>query len=52
MVMEAYGLREHVEKVLATATDVKLLEKHEEAGAHTKCFIMDGVKDHVVPHIA
>ena len=49
--MEAYNLREHAEKALATLTDVKLLEKHEEAAAHAKRFIMDGFKDHVIPHI-
>ena len=52
VVMEACGLRERAEKVLATSTDAKLLEKHEEAAAYAKHFIMDGVKDHVVPHIA
>ena len=31
---EAYGLREHAEKVLATSTDADLLRKHEEAAAH------------------
>ena len=52
VVMEAYGLREYAEKVLATSTDVDLLRKHEEAVGHAKRFIMDGVKDHVAPHIA
>ena len=52
VVMEAYDLREHAEKVLATPTYAKLLEKHNEASTHAKRFIMDGVKDHVVPHIA
>ena len=52
VVMEAYGLREHAEKVLAMPTDTLLLEKHNEAVAHAKRFIMDGVKDHVVPHIS
>lgn len=50
--MEAYGLRDHVEKVLATRTDAALLAKHDEAATHAKCFIMDGVKDHIIPHIA
>ena len=52
MVVEACKLREHAESVLATPTDVMLLAKHNEAGAHAKRFIMDGVKDHVVPYIA
>ena len=52
VVLEAYGLREHVEKFLATPTNALLLAKHNEAAAHAKRFIMDRVKDHVVPHIA
>ena len=52
VVMEAYSLREHVEKFLATPTDTLLLENHNEAVAHAKHFIMDWVKDHVVLHIA
>ena len=51
VVLEAYGIREHAEKVLATPTDAALLEKHNEATTHAKRFIMDEVKDHVVPHI-
>ena len=51
-VLEAYHIREHVESVLATPTDAKLLAEHNEAAAHAKCFIMDEFKDHVVPHIA
>ena len=43
VVLEAYSIREHAEKIL---------EKHNEATTHAKRFIMDGVKDHVVPHIA
>ena len=52
VVMEAYGLREHAEKVLAMTTDILLLAKHNEATTHAKSFIMDEVKDHIVPHIA
>ena len=49
--MEAYHLRDHAEQVLATPTDADHLKKHEEAAAHAKRLIMDGVKDHIVPHI-
>ena len=52
VILEAYGLREHVESGLATPTNAKLLAEHNEAVTHAKRFIMDGVKDHVVPHIA
>ena len=37
---------------MATPTDDALLVKHNEAEAHVKRFIIDEVKDHVVPHIA
>ena len=50
--MEAYHLRDHAEQVLTTPTDADLLKKHEEDVAYAKQFIMDGVKDHIVPHIA
>ena len=52
VVMEAYSLRDHAEKFLATPTDALLLVKHEEAATHAKRFIMDQVKDHIVPYIA
>lgn len=44
-------MREYVESVLATPIDALLLAKHNEAATHAKCFAMDKVKDHVVPHI-
>ena len=50
--MDPYGLRDHVENVFSTSIVVDLLKNHEEAVAHGKHFIMDGVKDHIVPHIA
>ena len=52
IVLEAYHLRDHAEQVLATLTDADLLRKHNEATGHAKQLIMDGIKDHIVPHIA
>ena len=52
IVLEAYHLRDHAEQILATPTNADLLRKHNEAVGHAKRLIMDGVKDHVVPHIA
>ena len=52
IVLEAYHLRDHAEQVLATPIDADLLRKHNEAVGHAKQLIMDGVKDHLVPHIA
>ena len=52
IVVETYHLRDHAEQVLATPTDADLLRKHNEVAAHAKRLIMDGVKDHIVPHTA
>ena len=52
IVLEAYHLRDHAERVLATPINEYLLRKHNEAAGHAKRLIMDGVKDHVVSHIA
>ena len=37
---------------MVTPIDVALLMKHNKAEVHAKHFIVDGFKDHVVPHIA
>ena len=52
IVLEAYHLRDHAEKTLATPTDADLLRKHNEAVGHAKRLIMDGIKNPIVPHIA
>ena len=52
IVLEAYNLRDHAEQTLATPTDPDLLWKHKEADGHAKRLIMDGIKDHIVPHLA
>ena len=52
IVLEAYHLRDHAEQVLAMPTDADLLRKHNEATRHAKRLIMDGIKDHIAPHIA
>ena len=44
IVLEAYNLRDHVEKTLATPTDADLLQKHKEAAGHAKRMIMDSIK--------
>ena len=52
IVLEAYNFRDHAEQTLATPTDPDLLRKHKEAVGHAKRLIMDGIKDHIVPHLA
>ena len=39
-------------KVIAIPVDPNDNDKYEEAMARAKCIILDGVKDHVVQHIA
>jgi len=48
--------RNHVKnfalKVTVVPVDPNENDKNKEAMARAKCIILDGVKDHVVPHIA
>ena len=39
-------------KIVVVPVDPDANEKSEEAQAKAKCMILDGVKDHVIPHIA
>ena len=39
-------------KVIDVLVDPNENDKYEEAMVMAKCIILDGVKDHVVPHIA
>ena len=51
-VLDEYRIKDHVERVVAISVNVDPLKKYEENQARAKRFIMDRVKDHVVPHIA
>ena len=51
-VLDEYDIKDHVMSVLAVTVDPNPLKKFKENQAQTKRLIMDGVKDHVVPHIA
>ena len=50
-VLDEYGIKDHAERVLVVPTDADPLKKYRENQARAKRLIMDGVKDHVVPHI-
>ena len=52
IVLEAYHLRDHAKQTLVTPTDANLLRKHNQVVGHAKQLIMDGIKDHIVPHLA
>ena len=50
-VLKEYSIRDHMKNVLVVPTNVNALNKFNENQAREKRLIMDGVKDHVVPHI-
>ena len=50
--LKEYGIRDQTKNVLAVPTYVDALKKFNENQVRAKRLIMDGVKDHVVPHIA
>ena len=51
-VLDEHRIKDHVLNAVAVPVDVDPLKKYEEAQAKAKHMIMDGVKDHVIPHIA
>ena len=51
-VLDEYDIKDHTKNVITNPTDVDPLKKFNENQARAKRLIMDGVKDHVVLHIA
>ena len=51
-ILDRYCIKDFALKTIAIAVDLAENEKYEEAMARAKCIILDGVKDHVVSHIA
>jgi hypothetical protein len=45
-----YGLKEFAEKTIAVPTDAQQVEAHKKNDAKARRIILDGVKDHIVPH--
>jgi len=52
VILDKHCIKEYALKLVAIPVDADPLKKYEEAQAKAKCMILDGVKDHVVPHIA
>ena len=50
-ILDRYRIKDFALKTIAIPVDPAENEKYEEAMARAKCIILDGVKDHVVPHI-
>jgi len=44
-------INDYASKVVVVPVDVDPLKKYGEAQAKGKCMILDGIKDHMVPHI-
>eukprot|EP00253_Pinus_taeda_P004485 PITA_04485 len=52
IVLDKNRIKDYALKVVDVPVDADPPQKYEEAQAKAKCMILDGVKDHVVPHIA
>ena len=51
IVLDEYVISDYVKNVLDMSTNADPLKKYNESQVRAKRLIMDGVKDHVVPHI-
>lgn len=51
-VLDRHCIKDNALKLVAILVDPAENEKYEEAQAKAKHMILDGVKDHVIPHIA
>ena len=51
LVLDEYDIKDNAMSVLVVLADPNPLEKFKNNQARTKRLIMDGVKDHVVPHV-
>jgi len=51
-ILDRYCIKHFALKTIVILVDPAENEKYEEAMARAKCIILDGVKDHVVLHIA
>ena len=44
-------IKDYALKTIVVLVDVDPLKKYDKAQAKAKCVILDGVKDHMIPHI-
>ena len=51
-VLDRHHVKDYALKTVAIRVNPTENEKYEDAMARAKCMILDGVKDHVIPHIA
>lgn len=52
LILEDNGLKEYATSVVAVLTDATQLLTYKKEDAMTRHIILDGVKDHIVLHIA
>lgn len=50
-ILDKHRIKDYALKVVVMPVDANLMKKYEEAQAKAKCMILNGVKDHVAPHI-
>jgi len=50
-VLDRHRIKDFALRTMAIPVDPTENEKYEDAMAREKCMILDGVKDHVIPHI-
>lgn len=51
-ILDKHHIKDYALKIVAVPIDPNANEKYGEAKVKAKCMILDGVKDHVIPHIA
>lgn len=51
-ILDMYHIKHFALKTIVIPVDPVEHEKYKKAMARAKCIILDGVKDHVLPHIA
>ena len=49
---DKHRIKDYTLKTVVVPVDPDANEKYEDAQVKAKCMILDGVKDHVIPHIA
>ena len=50
--LDEYGLKVYVDNVVAIPQDVDQLKEYKREMAKAKQMILDGVRDHIVSHVA
>ena len=50
-ILDKHRVKDYALKTVVVPVDPDTNDKYEEAMAKPKCMILDGVKDHIIPHI-